>query len=80
MRIVSEFYIPIFILSDKSAVKERHGRAGSLFLNDSASPKMGIKIYFNIFRFFIKVVELFECRRSDSYTTANRKFVRFAHS
>ena len=35
--------------------------------NDSASPKMVTRIYFNFFRFFLKVLELFECRRGDQY-------------
>ena len=42
-------------------------------LNDSACLKMVIKIY-------LKVLELFECCRGYPYMTANRNFVRFAHS
>ena len=45
-----------------------------IILNYSASPKMVIKIYFNLFR-FLKVLEVFECSRGDPYTTANRNFV-----
>ena len=29
---------------------------------------------------FLKVLELFDCRQGDPYMTANRNFVRFAHS
>ena len=49
-------------------------------LNDSASPKMVIEMYFIFFRFFEKVLELFECRRGDPYMTANRNFVCFSYS
>ena len=35
---------------------------------------MPIKIYFNFFRSFLKVLELFECRQGELYTTANRNF------
>ena len=30
--------------------------------------------------FFVKVLELFECHRGYLYMTANRSFIRFAHS
>ena len=43
-----------------------------IVLNDSANPKMDIQICFNIFRFFKKVLELFECRRGDPYVPVNR--------
>ena len=36
-----------------------------------------MKIYFNFFPFFLKVLELLEC---DPYMIANRNFVHFAHS
>ena len=55
------------------------GRVGPgqfIVLDDSASFKMVIKIYFN----FFKVLELFECRRGDPCMTDNMNFVRFAHS
>ena len=39
---------------------------------------MTINMFF--FRFSLKVLELFECRRGDPCMTANRNFVRFAHS
>ena len=38
------------MLSEKYAVKERYV---IIVLNDSASPEMVIKLYFNIFNFFI---------------------------
>ena len=38
------------------------------------------KIYFNISRYFLKVLEMFECRRDDPHMTSNRNFVCFAHS
>ena len=37
-------------------------------------------MYLIFFRFFSKVIELFECRRGDPYMTASRNFVHFAHS
>ena len=46
-------------------------------MNDSASPKIVIQIYVNFFQFFLKVLELFECRRGDSYMTANGNYIRF---
>ena len=39
-----------------------------------------IELSFNFFRFILKVSELSECRRGYLYMTANRNFVRFAHS
>ena len=44
----------------------------NLPLNDSASrPIMTIEIYFNCFQFFLKVLELSDCRRGGPYMTAN---------
>ena len=44
----------------------RSSRTGWItVLNDSASPKMVMKIYLYFFRFFSKVLELFECQRGD---------------
>ena len=51
-----------------------------IVLSDSVSHKMVINIYLNFYRFFLKVLELFECQQSDPYMTANRNFVHFAHS
>ena len=64
----------------KYAVKWCYGRLGSgrfMILNDSASPKMVIKLYFNFCQFFKKILELFECRPCDLYMTDDRNF---AHS
>ena len=63
---VKNFTTPSFILAEKLAVKERYGRVGTgwfTVLNDSASPKRVMQIYFNLFSIFLKVLELFECRR-----------------
>ena len=51
---------------------------GGQVLVDSAGPELVIKIYFNFFQYFLKVLELFQCSRGDLYITAYRKFVRFA--
>ena len=51
-----------------------------IVLNDSASLKMVIKMYFNFLRFFLKVLKLSECRRGDLYMTTNGNLVRFTHS
>ena len=57
------------------------GRVGRfIILNDSAGPKMVIHLYLTFFRFILKVLEPIECRQADPYMTANRNFVRFAHS
>ena len=37
------------------------GSGRLIALNDSASPKMVIKMYLHFFRFILKVLELFEC-------------------
>ena len=44
-------------------------------LNVSASLEITIQMNYT----FLKILELFECRRGDPYMTANRNFVRFAH-
>ena len=43
-----------------------------IVLNVSTSSKMIMKIYINLFRFFLKALELFECRRGDLYMNAKR--------
>ena len=49
--------------------------------NNSASSKNGLKTLFHFFLpFFLKVLELSQCRRGDPYMTANRNFIRFADS
>ena len=67
------------IFSKKHVIKERYCRAGLgrfIVLNDSASPNT----LFQFFLTFLKVLELFECRRGDPYKTGNRNIVLFAHS
>ena len=83
MKIALHYHIPIsYIFREKNRqralwlVRAGSGRARC----DSASSKIVIKIHFNYFRFFLKVLELFECRRGNPYKTANRNFVRIAHS
>ena len=42
---------------NEGSVKKHYGRVGpdrSIVLNDSASPKMGIKMYSNFFRYSFK--------------------------
>ena len=78
MKFKSKLHGPIF-QTFREIRQERHRWAGSDQFNDSASYKMVIKINFNFFR-FLKVLELFECRRGDLYKTANNNFVRFADS
>ena len=53
------------------------GSVQFIVLNDSAIHKTAIE---KVFQFFSKVLELFECRRGDPYTTANSNFVCFTHS
>ena len=78
MESVSTFHGPIFYtfreISHQRAFDGFDGSGQSIVLNNSASPKMVIKM------FFLKVLELFECRQGDPYMTAIRNFVRFAHS
>ena len=56
------------------------GSGQFIISNISASLKIVIQICFHFFKFFLKVLELFECRRGDPYMTANRNIVRFAQS
>ena len=51
-----------------------------IVVNDQTSPKMTMKIYPNFFRFILKVLELFECRRGYLYIIASRNLIRFAYS
>ena len=66
----------------KSVTKGQRGlgRVGYFFLYDSISPEIIITIYLNFFPIFLKVSQLFECRRGDLYMAANKNFIRFAHS
>ena len=80
--------LPVFYTFRKISCQKAlpSGRTGSSQagpvhrLNDSASPKMVINIYFIIFRSVLKVLEWLKCRRRDPYVTANKNFARFAHS
>ena len=84
MKIVSKFNrVPIFcifreISRQRALLSNWVGSGRFIVLSDSANPEMVIKLYFNVFRFFLKVLEPIECRRADPYMTANRIFVRFA--
>ena len=66
--------------SNKQSKSVTVGPGQFIVLNDSASSKMFIKFDCNFLRFFEKVLQLSECQRGDPYRTANRNFVRFAHS
>ena len=62
------------------SIKHCHGRVRLfIVLNDSAGSKMIMNIYFNFSKNF-KGFRLFECRQGNLCMTANRNFVRFAHS
>ena len=81
---MSKFHILIFYsfrkMSRQSALRSGRARPGRfIVLNDSAGPKVVIKMYINIFRFIIFFLKV-ECRRGDPYMTATRNFVHFAHS
>ena len=80
MKVVLKFHASIFHTC-REISRQRALRSGTfIVLSNSASLKMVIKLYFNFFRFFLKVLEPIECRWADSYMTANRNFVRFIHS
>ena len=76
---ISRLYLSNF-LRNKPSKSVTVGPGRFIVLNDSADPKMVIKLYFNFYDFFLKVLEQSEGRRGDPYMTANRNFVRFAHS
>ena len=78
MKIAPKFHVRIFyiytfweISSQKALWSDRVWPCRFIVLNDSASPKLVIRIYSN----FFKVLELFECRRGDPFMIANRNFV-----
>ena len=48
---------------------------GALPIAQAWSGRFGLKMYFNLFQFFLKVLELIESRRGDQYMTANKNFV-----
>ena len=80
MKIVSKFHVPIFYtfreISRKKALQSFRAGQGRLIVLNLA---MVIKMYFNFFS-SLNVLDLFECRRGNPYTDANRNFVPFAHS
>ena len=90
MKIVSKFQLSIFHtfqeISRKTALltdRVGAGHIGSdrfIILNDSARPKIVIKTYIYIFSDFVQVLELFECRRDNTYITANWSHKCVAHS
>ena len=78
MKIVSKFQVYIFhtFREISCQIASRSGRL--IVLNDLASPKMVIKICVNIFRYFLNVLELFECRRGPymtSFASLTRNYV-----
>ena len=76
-----ENFTSLFFILSLEISRQRESRSGQfIVLKHSANPELVIKIYFNFFPIFFKVLELFECRRNDLNMTANRNFVCFAHS
>ena len=79
MKIVLKLHVSFFYtfreISDQRALWS--GRF--IVLNDSAN-YLGHTNLFQFSLIFLKVLELIECRRDDPCMTANRNFVRFAHS
>ena len=75
MKIVLKFHVYLLYFPKKNRQRALPvGPGRFIVLNDSASPKMIIKMYL----IFFKVLKLFECRRGDPYMTANKNFVRFS--
>ena len=72
---ISRFYLTYF--PEYNPSKNVTVGSDRFNLNDAASPKMVIKMYFNIFPIFLK---LFECCTGNPFMTANRNFVRFGPS
>ena len=75
-----KFQVPILYTFGEISRERPFIRGWFINLNDSTGPKMIIHLYLIFFRFFLKVLERNECRQADPYMTANRNFVRFAHS
>ena len=68
MKIFLKFHVPIFYIF-RETNRQRASRTEQLIvLNDLASPKMVIRIFFNYLLNFSKVLEMFECHWSDIYT------------
>ena len=89
MKVVIKFHVSIFYTFWKNRPWKnvtvgssglcRVGFGLFIVLNESTKHKMVVQIYFNLFRFFLKVLVLIECGRDDPYMTVNRNFVRFTH-
>ena len=88
MKIVSKYHVSIFYALREIILQRLLWTGGvgpgrvvpvHFFKINSANLKMVIRIYINFFRFFLKGLELFECR-GDPYMTVNRNFVRFTDS
>ena len=77
MKIVLKFNVPFSYTSREMSHQIALRLDWFIILNSSF-----FIIFFSVhhFRFFLKVSYLFECRRDDPYMTANRNFIRFAHS
>ena len=75
----SRLYL-LYFLRNMPSKSVMVGPSQFIVLNDSASPKMVICINFNFFFDFLKILELFECRRGDPLMTTNKNFASFAHS
>ena len=73
VKIVSTYHAYFPMNNPSKSVKVGPGRF--IVLNDSVSPEMFIKMYFNFSDFFSMVLQLLECRRGDSCMTVNRNFV-----
>ena len=67
MKIVKIFHIPISYIFQEISRQTALlffiwvGPGRFIALNDSASPRMVINMYFNFFPFFYFILELFEC-------------------
>ena len=76
---ISRHYLLYFPPRNKPSKAVTVGPDRFIVSNDLASPKMVIKMHLHFSNFY-KVLELIECRRRELHMTANRNFVRFAHS
>ena len=64
MKVVSKFQVSIFytfleVSHKRTSWSGRYGSGRAIILNDSTSPKMVIKIYFNFFNFFSRFLSCF---------------------
>ena len=77
---ISRSYLLLFT-KNKPSKSVTVGSGWFIILNNSAIPKMVIKMFLDLFRFKKKkVLELFECQQGDPYMTVSRNFVCFAPS